>query len=245
MVLIHGFVADIDRQWAFVIKTLVPAYKVIAFDCRGHGESDKPHDPDKYGIEIVKDVVRLLDHLKIAKAHMVGYSMGGNIALQVAVRYPDRVRTLTLGGAGLPPPSRQQLLENLANSLEHGKGISPLILALTPKGQQKPTENQLNLINAMILGRKDTKALAALVRSAVKDTDLVLTPEQAKTIRMPVLALIGEIDPFREDVDELKKCLPEMKVIVIDKADHINAFLRPEFINGLKEFLDAHSSVKK
>jgi pimeloyl-ACP methyl ester carboxylesterase len=239
VLLIHGFLADVEKQWTPVIKALVKDYKVIAFDCRGHGDSDKPHDPKKYGLEMVKDAVRLLDHLKIPKAHVVGYSMGGNIALQVAVRYPERVRTLTLGGAGLPAASRQQLLEALAESLEQGKGIGPLIVALTPKGLPKPTEAQLNLLNGVILARKDTKALAALVRSAIDDKDLNLPPERVKGITVPVLALIGEVDPLRDDVDDLKKCLPAVKVVVIDKADHITAFSRPEFVDALKEFLDA------
>src|SRR2546421_195046 len=83
--------------------------------------------------EMTKDAVRLLDHLKIDKAHVVGYSMGGGIALQMAARYPERVRTATLGGAGLPLPERAQLMEALADSLEQGKGLGPLIVALTPK----------------------------------------------------------------------------------------------------------------
>ena len=72
---------------------------MIAIDNRGHGLSDKPHDPQAYGINMVSDVVRLLDHLSIQKAHIVGYSMGGRIASVFLTEHPERVRTATLGAA--------------------------------------------------------------------------------------------------------------------------------------------------
>src|SRR5438132_790893 len=89
VVLIHGFTADIDRNWRTgfappgadnnrgaprIIESLSKNYQVIALDNRGHGKSGKPHDPKQYGMEMVEDVVRLLDHLQIKKAHVVGYS---------------------------------------------------------------------------------------------------------------------------------------------------------------------------
>jgi pimeloyl-ACP methyl ester carboxylesterase len=103
VVLLHGFTGSYARHWEApgVINALQTAgYRVIAMDCRGHGQSGKPHDARRYGLEMVDDVVRLLDHLHIDRAHIVGYSMGGAIANQLLVRYPARVRTATLLGAG-------------------------------------------------------------------------------------------------------------------------------------------------
>jgi pimeloyl-ACP methyl ester carboxylesterase len=245
VLLIHGFTLDIDLQWGPVLKALAKDYKVIALDCRGHGGSEKPRDPKKYGLEMTKDAVRLLDHLKVDKAHVVGYSMGAGIALQMAVRYPERVRTATLGGAGLPQPGREKLLEGLADSLEQGKGLGPLVVALTPKDRPKPTEEQIKAIDALLLTRNDTKALAAVLRGGINNKDLALSDEQVKGIKVPMLSLIGDSDPLKTGVDELKKRLPELEVIVIDKADHMTAFGREEFVKGLKEFLDKHRSGKK
>jgi pimeloyl-ACP methyl ester carboxylesterase len=245
VLLIHGFTANIEAQWEPVIKALAKDYKVIALDCRGHGGSEKPHDPKKYGLEMTKDAIRLLDHLKIDKAHVVGYSMGGGIALQVAARYPERVRTATLGGMGLPLPGREKILEELADSLEQGKGFGPLILALTPKDQPQPTEEQIKAIDAALTARNDLKALAAVIRGGLNDKEQALSDEKVKGIKVPMPALIGETDPLRPGVDELKKRLPDVKVVVIDKADHITAFGREEFVSGLKEFLDAHRAAKK
>jgi pimeloyl-ACP methyl ester carboxylesterase len=244
VLLIHGFTANIENQWAPVIKALTKDYKVIAFDCRGHGGSEKPHDPQKYGLEMTKDAIRLLDHLKIDKAHVVGYSMGGGITLQLAARYPQRVRTATLGGMGLPQPGRERFYETLADSLEQGKGFGPLILALNPKDRPAPSEEQIKQINAAILSRNDAKALAAVMRGS-GSKEMKLADEQIKALKMPMLAVIGEIDPLRAGVDQLKKQLPDVKVVVIDKADHITAFSRPEFVQAIKDFLDAHRSPRK
>jgi pimeloyl-ACP methyl ester carboxylesterase len=245
VLLIHGFTLNIEAQWGPVLKALAKDYKVIALDCRGHGGSEKPHDPKRYGREMTRDAVRLLDHLQIDKAHVVGYSMGAGITLQIAARYPERVRTATLGGAGLPPPGREKHMEGLADSLERGEGFGPLIVAMTPKGQPRPTEEQIKAIDAMLLARNDTKALAAVLRGDLNDKGLALSEEEVKGIHVPMLALIGEADPLRAGVDELKKRLPEVQVVVIDKADHRTAFGREEFVRGLKEFLDAHRAAKK
>src|SRR5205085_2785653 len=80
VVLIHGWMGDSsmwgrDSSGNTQLKA-ADGFQVIALDCRGHGKSDKPHDPTQYGPEMAADVVRLLDHLKIEKAHLIGYSMG-------------------------------------------------------------------------------------------------------------------------------------------------------------------------
>lgn len=79
---------------------LAKDFQVIALDVRGHGLSDKPTKEEDYGPELVEDVMRLLDHLQIEKAHIVGYSMGGIIAANFIVKHPDRVLSETLGGMG-------------------------------------------------------------------------------------------------------------------------------------------------
>jgi pimeloyl-ACP methyl ester carboxylesterase len=243
VVLIHGFTATIETQWSPVIDALKKDYKVVALDCRGHGGSGKPHDPKMYGMEMVNDVVRLLDHLKIDKAHIVGYSMGTAIAMTFAIHHPERVRTLTAGGAGVPERGREKLFLELADSLEKGKGIGPLIIALTPKNQPKPTPETIKVIDTMVLSFNDGKALAAVIRSA-GNKDLLLSDKQIQGIRAPTLALIGADDPLRPGVDELKRLVPKTRVVVIDMADHITAFNRPEFVSGLRQFLDDNRRPK-
>src|SRR5262245_53921914 len=148
VLLIHGFSANVEMQWGLpgVIKALAKDYRVIAFDNRGHGKSGKPHDPKKYGAEMVADAVRLLDHLKIMKAHVVGYSMGSVITARLALSHPDRVLTATLGGAGAARKDDKRMsdfAEKLADALEKGEGVGPLLEFLTPKGKAKPTAQEL------------------------------------------------------------------------------------------------------
>lgn len=102
VVLIHGWLSSAGVNWAFpgTSAHLAKDYQVIALDVRGHGLSDKPTKDEAYGLELVEDIVRLLDHLKIKKAHIVGYSMGGIITANFASKHPDRVRSSTLAGMG-------------------------------------------------------------------------------------------------------------------------------------------------
>jgi len=241
VLLIHGFTGNIENNWGIpgTLKSLAKDYRVIALDNRGHGKSDKPHDPKQYGTEMVEDAIRLLDHLKIDKAHVVGYSMGGLITLKLLVMHPDRVLSATLGGSGGIRENGSVILDVgvLAESLEQGKGIGPLIVALTPAGKPKPTEEEIKKINQYLMSSNDTKALAAVIRGMTK---LAVSDEKLKANQVPTLALIGKIDPLKKGVDELKGRLSNLQIVVIEGADHMTAFSSPEFVKELKEFLGKH-----
>lgn len=102
VVLIHGLHSSARMNWQRpgTAKLLASRYQVITLDVRGHGSSGKPEGEDAYGVQMMEDVIRLLDHLQIRKAHIVGYSMGGIIALKLIAEHPDRVLSGTLGGMG-------------------------------------------------------------------------------------------------------------------------------------------------
>ena len=143
---------------------------MIALDCRGHGKSDKPHDPAKYGPEMAADVVRLLDHLKIEKAHLIGYSSGAFIAGKVAATHPERVLSVVYGGQApviteAMKPSDFSECEIFAKAVDEGKDLGSYIIAVTPAGKPKPTEEQAKAIAKFMYGGKDVKAFAAAGRS--------------------------------------------------------------------------------
>ena len=243
VLLIHGFLADLQDNWGRpgIIKALSDTFQVIAIDNRGHGKSDKPHNPDAYGINMMEDSIRLLDHLKIRKAHVVGYSMGGVITLGIVTRHPERVHAAVMGGAGWNPPGQsiQPMMKTLADSLEQGN-LEPLIVGLTPAGTPKPTPEQVQIINkAFLASGKDMLAMAAVARNFPPDA----TEAQVRSNRIPVLALVGEMDPMKPEVDKLDGLMPNVKVLVIPKADHGTAFSNPEFIKNLKSFLLEHSAA--
>ncbi|MBB5032424.1 alpha/beta fold hydrolase [Prosthecobacter vanneervenii] len=105
VVLIHGLHSSGAMNWTMpgITAALAQTHRVIVVDCRGHGKSDKPQTEDAYGAAMAEDVVALLDHLDIRRAHIVGYSMGGMIALKTAVLHPERVQGLLLCGMGWLP----------------------------------------------------------------------------------------------------------------------------------------------
>src|SRR5437899_1829000 len=100
VVLIHGYTGNADRHFVNpgVFANLTADYRAIALDCRGHGKSDKPTDPNAYGVEMAQDVVRLLDHLNIRRAHIVGYSMGAMIAGYLLTTHAERFLSATFVG---------------------------------------------------------------------------------------------------------------------------------------------------
>lgn len=245
VVLVHGFTASIPVQWAMpgIVSKLSKNYQVIALDNRGHGRSDKPHDPKQYGAQMVGDVVRLLDHMQIKKAHVVGYSMGGFMTGYLLSNHPDRLITATLGGAGWSQAddTRLNFLTELADSLDAGKGIGPLILQLTPADQPKPTEEQISGINQMLMLTNDSKALAACIRGM---KGLAVSEAQLRANKVPTLAIIGDRDPLKAGVDDMQKVMANLTVEVIQGADHMTAFRSPKFIEDLQGFLSAHSTAK-
>jgi pimeloyl-ACP methyl ester carboxylesterase len=102
VILVHGLYANGRINWELpgTASLLAKHFEVITLDCRGHGRSGKPTAEDAYGTNMVDDVVRLIDHLNIRSARVAGYSMGGMIAMKMAVTHPDRVNAVVLGGMG-------------------------------------------------------------------------------------------------------------------------------------------------
>ncbi len=245
VVLIHGYAVNIALNWGAVIPGLVNDYQVIALDDRGHGKSDKPHDPAAYDAKLMAgDVVHLMDHLKIRKAHIVGYSMGGFITSVIVTEHPDRCLTATLGGAGWSSPEERAttrgLLEQLAVSLETGQGIGPLVIALNPPGAPPPTPEQIDTTNKMLLANNDPLALAACARGGL--TSFQVSEAKIRTNKVPVLALIGDQDPLKAGVDRLDGMMPNLKIVVIHGATHMTAPGNPEFLKGLRAFLADHAA---
>jgi pimeloyl-ACP methyl ester carboxylesterase len=242
VVLIHGFAANIQFQWVLpgILKTLAQDYQVVALDCRGHGQSGKPHDPNMYGMEVVEDVVRLLDHLKIPKAHVVGYSMGAYITLKLITTHPDRILSATLGGGGWAKTLETRFRDALAESLEQGKGIGPLLVRLNPPGRPKPTEQQIQAVSKLVMAVNDVAALVAITRGV--NSVFTISEEDLKRCKVPTLAIVGQIDPLKQSVDDLVGHLSDLKIIVLPGADHMNAFWRPGFIQNLKDFLAKQSN---
>jgi pimeloyl-ACP methyl ester carboxylesterase len=244
VVLVHGFTASVETNWGGpgIIDALVSdGYQVIAMDTRGHGKSGKPHDPAAYGLNMVEDVIRLMDHVGILKAHLAGYSMGGIIALQAVTAYPDRFYSVVLGGAGWTPPGTDVLggvLDDLATSLEQGKGIGPLVVALTPAGQDPPSAEQIARRNQMFMATNDPLALAAAARGFASFRQV--TEAELRANRVPLLAVVGEVDAMKASVDAMRGVASHLEVRVIPGMDHLSAVAHPDLATAIRDFFGQH-----
>jgi pimeloyl-ACP methyl ester carboxylesterase len=102
VILLHGWLGRGEGLFdmKFSRSLLEDGYRLVVPDQRGHGKSDKPHDDGQYGVEMVSDVVRLMDHLHIERAHVIGYSMGGFVVGKLLVEHPNRIKSAVIGANG-------------------------------------------------------------------------------------------------------------------------------------------------
>ena len=210
VVLMHGFSGSAMRSFSEIINALVSdGYRVIAYDARGHGASDKPTDADAYGLPMVEDVRRLLDHLELDTAHLVGYSMGGRTLTKFLTAHPARIRTATIGGFGWPSPPRPRTEEELRAMFSRRGLVDELdpkaSAILRTKLHELDVEEQELRRNAVptlvMVGDSDTLLPAARNLAEVTATSqLVLVPGDHIAARQHpkfVTELLAFLDPHR------------------------------------------------
>ena len=182
IVFLHGWMSDSSMWGRLDTNPAAKEYQLIAVDLRGHGKSDKPHEPEKYGPEMAEDVVRLLDHLKLPKAHLVGYSMGAIVAGKVAATHPDRVLSVVYGGQApiltekVKADARE--IDVFAKAVVEGKGLGSYLQEVMPADKPNLTEEQANALAKILYGDKDVKAFAAAGRG-IKNLDVTGAVDQA------------------------------------------------------------------
>jgi pimeloyl-ACP methyl ester carboxylesterase len=166
VVLIHGYTGTLDRHWINpgVFANLATDHRVIAIDARGHGKSGKPTDPKAYGAEMGQDIIRLLDHLKLPRAHIVGFSMGAIIAGHLLTTNPDRFITATLVAHHAVHRWTQSDDNEAEASAQELLGDTPfksLVVGLTPPGKPLPSDDEIRKLTQPLVAANDMKALAA------------------------------------------------------------------------------------
>ena len=243
VVLLHCFAGDCESQFIATgfFAALAREHRVLGMDLRGHGGSDKPHDPSAYGAELTRDVVRLLDHAAIDRAHVVGYSMGAHVVAHLLTQAPQRVVSAVLGGAcgrrEWTDADDARVAEEAAE-LERGS-MRAQILRLWPPGAPPPTEEALAARAARYLAGKDPLALAALRRA---NRAQVVTDAQMAGVRVPALGIVGSRDPYAAQFRALAAIMPALCVVTIEGATHGDAATRPEFVDAVRAFVAAHGA---
>jgi len=239
IVLVPGYMIGLE-PWlrTGIFSDLARDHRVVAYDIRGQGKSDKPHDPAAYRGELTADVVRLMGHLGVPKAHIVGYSLGAIIAAKLLTEHPEQFLTATLGGrAGLRgfTLETQREIDETAAELESDVPFRSFVQI--PQGQAPPDDAEMRRLSAVAGGNNDPKALAAYWRGGRKS--LYTTDAEIASTRVPVLGVVGSLD----DVDQmkaLKTLLPAMSLVVIDGATHVSAPRQPAFLQAIRSFITSH-----
>ena len=226
LVMLHGLTGSLEgwREVGYV-DALKDDYQVILMDARGHGKSDKPHDPAMYIIEnIVGDVIAVLDSLGIETTNFFGYSFGGGIAYELAKYTPERMKSLIVGGVGAKKPS-PEMYEELIKSLE--AGMEALASQLEQTGEVSPQEARFLAI--------DLEAIAALCKAIVSSPSII---DDVPGMNMPFLLFVGESDPGFSGTKETSELLPDATFVSFPGLDHIQAGSRLDLvIPHIKEFL--------
>lgn len=242
IVLMHGYTGTLDRHFIAngVFANLAKDYRVIAMDLRGHGKSDKPHAASAYGEEMARDVVRLLDQLKIPRAHIGGYSLGGFIAGRLATLHPDRLISVVYI-ASLPlregDTAMAQMAAESIPELEGDLPFKSLMIRLQPPGSKPPSDEEIRKAVAPLVEANDVKAFAALWRGF---QTLGVTNQQLARVRAPSIVIVGSEDVNALGVPELNKTVPQIRTVVVQGAQHggpEGVMRRQEFMTTLREFL--------
>jgi len=245
VVLLHGGTSTLEF-WSRtgVLADLSKDFRVIAFDARGAGKSDKPRDSKAYGRELAMDVVRLLDLLRIERAHILGYSAGANTAALLMTLHPERLLTATMGGSGGRRAGNDSFLEVEAGEIERECVSSSRIRRLAPPDfKLSDAEFRKRVDQCKSNEQFDQHAAAAMLRSLPA---MAVTPAQLRSARVPTLGLVGSLDENLARLKELQAMFPEMKLIVIANATHEGqrtAARRPEFVAAFREFTAANKQA--
>lgn len=246
VVLIHGWMSDSTmwgRDAAGNTKlSPLPGFQAIALDCRGHGKSAKPHEPERYGSEMANDVVRLLDHLKIKKAHLIGYSMGAFIAGKVVATHPDRVRSVIYGGQAplLTGESGSKEIEVFAKAVEDGKGMGPYLKHVRPELDPAVSDG----LAKMMFEGKDLKAWAL---AGLSFGGLEVTKESLNRKEIPALFIHGSKESASTitRVAALRSSIVGSRVKVVEGGDHISTLAKPDFGTAIRDFLMSVEGASK
>ncbi|WP_026736763.1 alpha/beta fold hydrolase [Fischerella sp. PCC 9605] len=227
LVLHHGITQSWeDWQEKSYTKALSRDYQLILLDARGHGASDKPHDPAAYALPLrVTDVTAVLDDLNIRQAHFFGYSMGGWIGFGMAKYAPERLHSLIIGGAHPYEESMQPFREPMSKGMEGLVSFAEAMFGqwLTPAGKTRLISN-------------DLQALIALAQDRPSIEDVL------PTMTMPCLLFSGDADFRYAEIQECAKHMPNVTFVSLPECDHFAAMAKSDLVlPHITKFLQAVS----
>jgi pimeloyl-ACP methyl ester carboxylesterase len=225
IVLVHGFASSKNVNWVYptwVSDLRKDGRRVIALDNRGHGESEKLYDPAQYSIPaMASDTIALMDHLEIARADVMGYSLGGRIAGWLGLNQPARLRSAILAGIGI----------GMINGGGPGENVAVALEAPTLEDVTDPIGRTFRAFADQT--RSDRRALAACLRGSRG----LMRREEAAAIAVPVLIAVGTADEVAGSAAALGKIIPGSEILDIPNRDHMRAVGDKVYKAGVADFL--------
>jgi pimeloyl-ACP methyl ester carboxylesterase len=226
IVLVHGFGSDRTQNWrapGWYETLLQSGRRVVAPDIRGHGESDKPRDPAAYAQDLrVSDVLAVMDAAGLKRTVVMGYSMGGYMAIHLAKRFGTRVDKLIVGGVG------ETYFRDRGNTLS---GVAAALEVENPTTIEDP----LGLMFRRFVDQKgkDRLALAACMRGS----RTTFSPSQLAEIPQKVLVVCGSADTLTGRPGPLAAAFPRGRSVTIERRDHMTSVGDKLYKQAVLEFL--------
>ena len=226
VLLIHGFASNIRVNWVATgwVKVLADAgHTVIAIDNRGHGDSEKLYDPAGYEAPaMAEDSRRLLDHLGMERADVMGYSMGARITAFLLLNHGDRVRRAVIAG----------MAGNMFKGVSTSDIIADALLADEGEDVTHPTARAFRQFAEQT--RSDLKALSACMRAGRP----ALSRDALAFVHNPVLVVAGEDDEVAGPVGALADVFPSGRGLSLPGRDHMKAVGDLTFKRAVTEFFN-------
>lgn len=228
VVLVHGFAASRVQNWRDPgwYKTLTDAgYRVIAMDCRGHGESDKPHDVAAYDHAIMaEDVVAVMEAADAGPAFLMGYSMGGFIGMHVLMDHPEMLKKFAVGGVGG---------SYLGRAFGSRDAIADALVAPDKSTISDPVQKSFREFAEQ--SGKDRQALAACMRANRRP----FTASELRQSQRPVLVVCGENDALTGPPGPLADAFADGRAVMVPHRDHMTTVGDKIFKQAVLEFFEA------
>ena len=228
VMLVHGFTSNRLEGWrrmGWYDALERKAIRCVALDCRGHGKSDKPHDPAAYDrAAMARDIAALMDHLGLERVDLMGYSMGARLALAAALDQPRRVANLVLGGVGgrlLEPPTGDSRMAEAMEAEDPATIEDPMLRSFRHFADEQ---------------REDRLALAACSRGASAPVELAALAR----LRMPVLVVVGARDNLAGNPEPLVSAIPGARAVTLPGCDHFSAIPHALFKAAMFDFLEGY-----
>ncbi len=225
LLLVHGFASSRLQNWGstgWIDRLAREGYRVVSFDCRGHGQSDKPHDPAAYGPHMAGDILTVMHAAGLPAAYVMGYSMGAMLTIDLLMRHPERVLKAVAAGLGENYFTEQQdWRENVATALLID---DPSLIADNEARKFRIFGGQKG---------KDRLALAACMRSPRQK----YAPDELKASTRPVLVVTGETDTLVGSPFGLAGAFADGRAVLLPNKDHMTAVGDPGYKHAVLEFL--------